>query len=117
MYQAVRLSPSDPHLFFFDHALIMPHLLLAEYESAAEIGRRAIELNPWFSSAYKGYLAALGYLDRAPETEAVLNRLLELEPAFSVESAVARSPMTRPEDRARYAEGLRRAGLPERRNI
>lgn len=116
MYQAVRLSPSDPHLFFFDHALIMPHLLLAEYESAAEIGRRAIELNPWFSSAYKGYLAALGYLDRVPETEAALNRLLELEPAFSVESAVARSPMTRPEDRARYAEGLRRAGLPERRN-
>lgn len=116
MYQAVRLSPSDPHLFFFDHALIMPHLLLAEYESAAEIGRRAIELNPWFSSAYKGYLAALGYLDRALETEAALNRLLELEPAFSVESAVARSPMTRPEDRARYAEGLRRAGLPERRN-
>ena len=94
----------------------MPHLLLAEYESAAEIGRRAIELNPWFSSAYKGYLAALGYLDRALETEAALNRLLELEPAFSVESAVARSPMTRPEDRARYAEGLRRAGLPERRN-
>ena len=116
MYQAVRLSPSDPHLFFFDHALIMPHLLLAEYESAAEIGRRAIELNPWFSSAYKGYLAALGHLDHCRETDAVLNRLLELEPAFSVEEAIARSPMTRAADLDRYAEGLRRAGLPERRN-
>ncbi len=116
MYQAVRLSPSDPHLFFFDHAMIMPHLLLAEYDSAAEIGRRASELNPWFSSAYKGYLAALGYLGRERETEMVLTRLLELEPSFSVEEAVERSPMTRPEDVARYAEGLRRAGLPERRN-
>lgn len=116
MYQAVRLSPSDPHLFFFDHALIMPHLLLAEYESAAEIGRRAIELNPWFSSAYKGYLSALGHLDRGRETELVLARLLELEPAFSVEAAVARSPMTRPADLERYAQGLRQAGLPERRN-
>jgi len=116
MYQAVRLSPSDPHLFFFDHALIMPHLLLGEYDSAAEIGRRAIELNPWFSSAYKGYLAALGYLERGRETEAVRERLVMLEPSFSVEEAVARSPMTRAEDRARYAEGLRRAGLPERRN-
>jgi tetratricopeptide (TPR) repeat protein len=116
MYQAVRLSPSDPHLFFFDHALIMPHLLLAEYDSAAEIGRRAIELNPWFSSAYKGYLAALGYLDRNRETDAVLTRLLALEPSFSVESAVARSPITCPADLDRYAEGLRRAGLPERRN-
>lgn len=116
MYQAVRLSPSDPHLFFFDHAMIMPHLLLAEYESAAEIGRRASELNPWFSSAYKGYLAALGYLGRDRETVMVLTRLLELEPSFSVEEAVERSPMMRPEDIARYAEGLRRAGLPERRN-
>lgn len=116
MYQAVRLSPSDPHLFFFDHALIMPHLLLGEYDSAAEIGRRAIELNPWFSSAYKGYLSALGYLERSRETEAVLTRLLDLEPAFSVEAAVARSPITHPDDLARYAEGLRRAGLPERRN-
>lgn len=116
MYQAVRLSPSDPHLFFFDHALIMPHLLLAEYDSAAEIGRRASELNPWFSSAYKGYLAALGYLGRERESVMVLTRLLELEPSFSVEEAVERSPMTRPEDVARYAEGLRRAGLPERRN-
>jgi len=116
MYQAVRLSPSDPHLFFFDHALIMPHLLLGEYDSAAEIGRRASELNPWFSSAYKGYLAALGYLARERETEIVLTRLLDLEPSFSVEEAVARSPMTQPADIARYAEGLRRAGLPERRN-
>lgn len=116
MFQAVRLSPSDPHLFFFDHAMIMPHLLLAEYDSAAEIGRRASELNPWFSSAYKGYLAALGYLGRERETDMVLTRLLELEPSFSVEEAVERSPMTRPEDVARYAEGLRRAGLPERRN-
>lgn len=60
MYQAVRLSPSDPHLFFFDHALIMPHLLQSDFVTAAEIGRRAVELNPWFSSAYKGYLSALG---------------------------------------------------------
>lgn len=113
MYQAVRLSPSDPHLFFFDMALIMPHLLLEEYESAIEIGRRAIELNPWFSSSYKGHLAALGFLGRDQEAANVLARLRELEPGFSVRGAIERSPMTNPDDLARYAEGLRRAGLPE----
>ncbi len=115
MYQAVRLSPSDPHLFFFEHALIMPHLMLAEYTGAAEIGRRAIELNPWFSSAYKGHLSALGHLDRGRETAVILARLLELEPLFTVEAAISRSPLARPEDLERYAEGLRRAGLPEKR--
>jgi TolB-like protein/tetratricopeptide (TPR) repeat protein len=116
MYQAVRLSPSDPHLFFFEHALIMPHLMLGEYDSAAEIGRRAIELNPWFSSAYKGHLSALGHLGREVEIAAVRARLLDLEPGFTVESAVSRSPLVRHDDLDRYAEGLRRAGLPEKRS-
>ncbi len=31
-----RLSPSDPHGFFFDMALIMPHLMRGDYASAVE---------------------------------------------------------------------------------
>ena len=43
----------------------------------------------------------------------MLEKLLRLEPGFTVEEAVLRSPLSRPEDIARYAEGLRRAGLRE----
>ena len=110
---ALRLSPSDPHGFFFDMALIMPHLMRGDYPAAIEAGRRAIEINPYFSSAYKGYLAALGWMERGREAAEVLGRLLALEPQFSVREALARSPLVRPEDIARYAEGLRRAGLRE----
>jgi len=110
---ALRLSPSDPHGFFFDMALIMPHLMRGDYASAVQAGRRAIEINPYFSSAYKGYLAALGLMDRPREAAEVLNRLLMLEPRFSVREAMSRSPLSRPEDIARYAEGLRLAGLRE----
>jgi DNA-binding SARP family transcriptional activator/TolB-like protein len=110
---ALRLSPSDSHGFFFDMALIMPHLLRGDYPNAIEAGRRAIEINPYFSSAYKGYLAALGLMDRPREAAEVLHRLLLLEPRFSVLEAMNRSPLSRPEDIARYAEGLRRAGLRE----
>lgn len=112
--QAIRLSPSDPHAFFFDMALTMPYLMSGDCASAVEAGRRAIELNPLFSSAYKGYLAALGWIDRPREAREVLDRLLSLEPGFSVEAAVSRSPLTRSEDIVRYAEGLRRTGLRER---
>jgi DNA-binding SARP family transcriptional activator/TolB-like protein len=112
--QALRLSPSDPHGFFFDMALIMPNLMLGDYASAVETGRRAIEMNPFFSSAYKGYLSALGLMDRTREAADVLSRLLALEPGFSVCEAMERSPLSRPEDIAHYAEGLRRAGLQER---
>ncbi len=113
MQQAVSLSPSDPHLFFFDMALIMPHLLRGDFQGAVAIGRQAIELNPWFSSAYKGHLSALGHLGRRAEATSILNRLLTLEPSFSVAEAVARSPISNPKDIATYAEGLRKAGLRE----
>jgi len=109
--QARRLSPVDPHGFFFDMALTMPLLLKGDYPAAVEVGRRAIELNPAFSSAYKGFLAALGHLGLTAEADAVRARLLRIEPRLTVADAVRRSPMLRAEDVAHYAEGLRRAGL------
>ncbi len=113
MRQAIQLSPSDPHLFFFQSAIIMPHLLRGEYREAVEAGRKAIELNPWFSSAFKGQLAALGHLGRLEEAAVVRARLLKLEPGFTVQDAIRRSPIGSAEDIQRYADGLRRAGLPE----
>ena len=59
------------------------------------------------------HLATLGYLGLDQEARLLSARLLALEPNFSIEDAIRRSPMTRGEDLARYAEGLRRAGLPE----
>jgi DNA-binding SARP family transcriptional activator/TolB-like protein len=111
--QARRLSPSDPHGFFFDMALMMPHLLRGEYLSAVDVGRRAIQLNPWFTSAYKGYLSALGHLGRQSEAIEMRRRLALLEPGFSIDAAVRRVPLQRAEDMQRYAEGLRLAGVPE----
>jgi DNA-binding SARP family transcriptional activator/TolB-like protein len=111
--QAVQLSPSDPHLFFFDMALIMPNLLSGNFERAVEIGRRAIELNPWFSSSYKGHLAALGHLRRDKEAAEIMARLLMLEPGFSIAAAVQRSPIGLADDIETYAAGLRKAGLRE----
>jgi len=113
IHKAQRLSPHDPHGFFFDTALTMPSLLLREYGTAAAIGRRAITLNPAFSSSLKGQLAALGHLGHEQEAAEVRGRLLALEPDFCVRDATARSPMVRDEDIGLYADGLRRAGLPE----
>jgi hypothetical protein len=56
-------------------------------------------------------------MDRAPEAAEVLDRLRVLEPGFSVREAMVRSPLSRPEDVVRYAEGLRRAGLPEEDDV
>jgi len=113
MRQAVLLSPFDPHRFFFDMALTMPYLLGGEHERAAEIGRQAIELNPWFASSYKGHLSVLGHLHRDKEAAETRARLLVLEPGFCVATAIERSAISRSGDIETYADGLRKAGLPE----
>lgn len=110
---ARRLSPFDPHSSVFDMALMIPHLARGEYEMVVELGRRATALHPRLSSTQKGYLSALGHLGRVEEQTIVRERLLRLEPGFCVRDALARSPLLRDDDRDRYAEGLRRAGLPE----
>lgn len=112
--QAIRLSPSDPHAFFFHMSLIMPQIMTGKYDDAVETGRGAVELNPRFSSSYKGYLAALGLAGRIAETREPLRRLMALEREFCVEEAIARSPLINAADRDRYADGLRLAGVPER---
>ena len=109
---ARRLSPCDPHTFFFDMALMLAHLALGEDAKVVEIAREALALNPLFTSSYKIALSALGHLGRADDIAPLAARLLALEPNFSAAVSVRRTPLRRAEDLARYAEGLRLAGLP-----
>jgi len=110
---ARRLSPFDPHGFFFDMALTVPHLHRDEFDTVVELARRVTTTHPSLSTTYKGYLSALGHLGRTEEASSVLARLLQVEPGFRVKDALARSPLRRQEDRERYATGLRLAGLAE----
>ena len=108
-----RLSPLDPHAFFFDAFFILIHLLKRDYESAVAVGRAVSEMNPSFSATYKPYLAALGHLGRSQEAAVVRRRLLAIEPDFTVARFIATSPLERDSDRDHYAQGLRLAGVPE----
>lgn len=107
------LSPLDPHAFFFDVVFGIIQLLRHDYEAAATAGRAFTQLNPSFSGGYKPYLAALGYLGRDQEAAMVFRRLLTIEPDFSIDRFLRRTPMEPILERNHYAEGLRRAGVPE----
>ncbi len=108
-----KLSPLDPFAFFFDAFFVLIDLMKHDYESAVATGRSVVGMNPAFSAAYKPYLAALGYLGRTQEAAVVRQRLLAIEPDFSVQRFRDTTPMQHEADRAHYAEGLRRAGVAE----
>ncbi len=110
---AMTLSPFDPQGFYFEAQLMMPYLLLRDFDAAAELGRRSIALNPALSSTYKGLLSALGHLGRSEEAAAVRQHLDKLEPGFSLSVAARRSPLRRAADIAIYLDGLRAGGLQD----
>jgi DNA-binding SARP family transcriptional activator/TolB-like protein/Flp pilus assembly protein TadD len=108
-----RLAPLDPQAFFFDTALIIIALLKHDYEAAVAAGREVSEMNPAFSNACKPYLAALGHLGRPEEADVVRRRLLAIEPDFTIAAFIKASPFEREQDREHFADGLRKAGLPD----
>jgi tetratricopeptide (TPR) repeat protein len=108
-----RLSPFDPHAFFFDGFFTVIHVLKRDYEAAVAAGRAVTQMNPSLSAGFKPYLAALGHLGRKQEANPALHRLIEIEPDFTIERFLASSPLEREADRRNLAEGLRLAGVPE----
>jgi DNA-binding SARP family transcriptional activator/TolB-like protein len=107
-----RLLPLNRHAYFFDTGFITVALLKRDYETAVCIGRDVTEMNPLYTGGMKPYLAALGHLGRSQEAAMVLRKLHAIEPAFSVQRFLARSPFARQQDRDHYANGLRLAGVP-----
>ncbi|MCO6415953.1 hypothetical protein JYK14_07145 [Siccirubricoccus sp. KC 17139] len=106
-----QLAPCHPHAFFFDAARGIPALCLGQHEAAVEVGRKATALHAGLSYPYKTYLSALGHLGLVSEAAEVKARLLAIEPDFTLEKALRRTPLRRPEDVAHYEAGLRKAGL------
>lgn len=107
-----QLSPYDPQAFYFDTSRIIVALLRHDHTAAVAAGREVTQMNPAFSAALKPYAAALGHLGIAGEMQSVRERLLAMEPDFSVDAFINRSPFERSQDREHYRAGLLLAGLP-----
>jgi len=105
------LSPRDPLGYVFEIALAQAYLYRGDPAAAAQAGLRATAVTNRFSSTFKPHLAALGHPGRAEAATETRAALLALEPGFTIEEALRLSPITEPNVRALYADGLRLAGL------
>jgi tetratricopeptide (TPR) repeat protein len=107
------LAPFDPYFRYWEIASTIAYTFKGDYERAVSIGRRAVKANPEFSNAYKPVIAALGHLGRRDEAAPYIKKLLSLEGNFTVASFGKVYPIRKLEDRERYMQGLRLAGVPE----
>ena len=108
------LAPFDPYFCTFEALYVIAYTFKGEYEQAVLVGRRAVKGNPNFSAGYKPLIAALGHLGRRDEAKPYIEKLLSLEPHFTVEHHAKTYPFKRVQDRKRYMRGLLLAGVPAR---
>jgi len=89
------------------------YLFSGDYEKAVEFSHPMTKASPGFVNGYKPLIAALGHLGRGEEAKPYIDKLLALEPNFTVERFGQVYPIKYDGDRAHYMKGLRLAGVPE----
>jgi TolB-like protein/class 3 adenylate cyclase/Tfp pilus assembly protein PilF len=110
--RALRLSPFDPLSYNPYNALAYTHFFAGRFDEAASAAGMAAQANPRFSIPWILRTAALAKVGRIDEAKASAQRLLDVEPGFTVNSFLACN-VTSAERLAEIGDALRAVGLRE----
>ncbi|MBR0714349.1 adenylate/guanylate cyclase domain-containing protein [Bradyrhizobium liaoningense] len=108
--RAIRLSPVDPRLPVTFVAMGMALVELRRFDEAIVAGNRCRRQNASYSTAYRCLASAFAHLGRDAEAREAAALLLQLDPAFTISTLLARGGYS---NARLLIEGLRKAGLPE----
>ncbi|PZM12828.1 winged helix-turn-helix domain-containing tetratricopeptide repeat protein [Rhizobium tubonense] len=111
--RAVRLSPLDPEMFRMQAGTALAHFFAGRLDTASSWAEKATRNLPSFLIAVSLAAASHALAGRPEEARAAMRRMRELDPSLRVSNLKDWLPIHRPEDFAAFADGLRRAGLPE----
>jgi adenylate cyclase len=108
--RAIRISPVDPTLHLLFAGMGLAFTELGRFDEAIVAGKKAQRQNPSLLVAYRCLAAAFAHLGRHAEAREAAARLLEVDPAFTISTWIARGGQS---NSKLQIEGLRKAGLPE----
>lgn len=108
---ARRLSPRDQTQAASLSVEGLCHLVAGRYTEAASAERRAVQMRPNYGTAWRTLTAAAGLAGDMETARQGLAECKRLQPNVSIDWIEKYHPLIRFEDRSRYIEGLRCAGL------
>jgi len=110
---AMRLSPLDPFIHHRQGTTALAHLCAGRYDEACMWAEKSLQGAPNYTPGYCVAAASNALVGRIEKAQKIAARFHQLYPGFRVSSMKDYFPLRRPEDLARYEDGLRKAGLPE----
>ena len=110
---AMRLSPLDPRIGSMRAATASAHFVAGRYDESSSSAEKALRDDPDSGPAARLAAVSLALAGRLEQAQKAMAHVLRIDPALCISNAKYRIPPYRPDDLARYMEGLRKAGLPE----
>jgi adenylate cyclase len=111
--RAIRHSPQDPQMFAMRSATAWCHFISARYDEAYSAAETAIHEQPNFLYAQCITAASGALAGRLPQAEKAMAQVRRLDPTLRISTLKDFVPFGEQKDFDRWADGLRRAGLPE----
>lgn len=110
---AARLSPLDPEMFRMQVGMAVANFFAGHLEASSDWAERALENLPSLLPAVAMLAASNALIGRMDKAQHAMQRLRDMNPSLRISNLKDWLPIKRPGDFARFAEGLRLAGLPE----
>jgi TolB-like protein len=111
--RAMRLSPVDPELYRMQAGIAMAYLFAGRFDVASAWADEAYTKLPSFLMTVSIMASSRALTGRLEEARRAGDQLREFAPTFRISNLRDWLPINRPEDLSVFAEGLRKAGLPE----
>ena len=109
---ATRLSPLDPEMFRMQVGMALAHFFAGRLDEAVEWAEKSLGNLPSLLAAVALLAASHALSGRMDSAHRAMERLRAQDPGLRVSTLRQWLPIYRDEDLARFAEGLRLAGLP-----
>jgi TolB-like protein/Tfp pilus assembly protein PilF len=111
--RAMRFSPLDPETYRMQAGMAAAHLFARRFDDASAWAEKASRDLPSFLMVVGVIAASHALAGRIDEGRRAMDRLRALDPTLRISNVRDWLSIRRPDDLAVFAEGLRRAGLPE----
>jgi TolB-like protein len=111
--QAMRLSPHDQHLFAMRGAIAMAHFIAGRFGEALAWAQASAREKPDFMATTCVVAASAALAGQPGEAAKAIAYLRQREPTMRIANLDNWIPLQRPQAKAKWEEGMRKAGLPE----
>jgi tetratricopeptide (TPR) repeat protein len=111
--RAMRLSPQDPQIFNMQSGTAAAHFFAGRYKEALSWAETAIQSQSDYIPSTSVAAAAAALSGNLSAAAKAMARLRQIDPELRLSNLKDVFPIRRAEDFDRWAEGMRRAGLPD----